>query len=1107
MLLRHVRKLATLAVDVSDRDLLQRFAASRDEAAFAELVRRHGAMAYRTAERILHNAHDAEDVFQATFLTLSRKAGALAWRESIGPWLYEVANRLALEAKTAAARRRQCEGRAAARTAADPLTDITLREAQSIFDAELLRLDEHLRAPVILCHLEGATQDEAARQLGLSLGTFRRRLEQGRELLRKRLTRRGLALSAVLLASVLVPASGTAAIPAGLAQATVRTAVLVAVGGNAAGSVSDPVLALMQALGRNATLAPWKPAAAIFLVAAVTVGAAFSGRQPAGERKEPTPTTARAADQPGPKAQAEAPQAAHVDRLGDPLPAGALARMGTLRFRCFDDVGSIVFSPDGKLLAACDSESLRVWETATGKPVHFPSGMGKPKDRPHRAAFSPDGAFLLALGYPQEPVVRLFEVASGKQVASFKDPPPGVLSAVFSPDGKVVALGSAAGKWQIRERTTGNLIRECVESDKKVGVSVMAFREQGKVLAVHTGNDLVFREVASGKEVKRFNVGDRPLVIAPDGKVAASIPRRGPIKLFDLIEGKALPPLPAEFSGPKPAVFTADSKQLLVPSADGTVTRWNLAGRTVVGKVNMHVGTYEMNSVGALVGVSPDGRTLATVCDPYRVRRIRLWDLTTGKERFANENNDPVGPTALCFLPDGQTLATVDGSATVRLYNATTGEMRKQFSDPEVASKPGAFRNYKVIDFTPDGRTLLLGMTLWDVPTGKLLRRIDGWGARLSPDGTLVAVAGASSAPEIRLSRTATGEEVARLAYPPGRSLDLFSFSSDGKTVLAVIGPQRDDPERSMARYVWDAATGKLLDSYDKLPQMAPTAWAQNGRLIGGHNHREKVVLFDTQRGQERHLVPGCYAVFSPDERLYAVTIFHNFYGPFHVKIYETASGQERLRFTGLRGWPVVFAFSPDSRMLASGNTDTTAVVWDLTGRIKNGRLVESQLTEPQLRDAWNALQGDARQAHAAIWTLASAPAQSVPWLAKVLRPAAMDEAKITKWITELGNERFAVRTAADAELQKLGRIAEKALRRELAKAPLAETQRRIEKLLEKLDQIPLQAWRALEVLERVGTPQAQAVLETLAAGVADSDITQAARESLGRLRQHSKAR
>src|SRR5436305_10927446 len=105
LLLRHVSMLASPAIDVSDRDLLQRVAVSRDEAAFAELVRRHGGMAYRTAERILHNAHDAEDVFQATFLTLFRKASTLTWRESVGPWLYEVANRLALEARSASARR------------------------------------------------------------------------------------------------------------------------------------------------------------------------------------------------------------------------------------------------------------------------------------------------------------------------------------------------------------------------------------------------------------------------------------------------------------------------------------------------------------------------------------------------------------------------------------------------------------------------------------------------------------------------------------------------------------------------------------------------------------------------------------------------------------------------------------------------------------------------------------------------------------------------------------------------------------------------------------------------------------------------------------------
>src|SRR5262249_39745714 len=185
------------------------------EGAFAELVARHGPLVYGVARRVLGNDHDAEDVFQAAFLVLARKAGALDWWGSLRPWLYQVARRLALEGQQTVARRREREGQAEVRQAADPLTDITLREAQTVFDEELARLPDRLAAPLVLCLIEGATQDEAARQLGWSLGTLRRRLAQGRGVLRARLERRGLALSSALLATLLAPAARQAA-PAAL---------------------------------------------------------------------------------------------------------------------------------------------------------------------------------------------------------------------------------------------------------------------------------------------------------------------------------------------------------------------------------------------------------------------------------------------------------------------------------------------------------------------------------------------------------------------------------------------------------------------------------------------------------------------------------------------------------------------------------------------------------------------------------------------------------------------------------------------------------------------------------------------------------------------------
>ncbi|HLN32515.1 MAG TPA: sigma-70 family RNA polymerase sigma factor [Gemmataceae bacterium] len=224
-LLRHVRRLGNVsnAVHVADNELLRRFAEQRDEAAFEMLVRRHGAMVLRVCRRVLPHVHDAEDVFQAAFLVLARKAAALRWQQSVGHWLYEVAYRLAQKARVEAARRSARSARVPERPAPDPLAEITGRELQTALDEELARLPVKYRAPLVLCCLEGISRDEAAQQLGCPLGTLKSRLERGRELLRGRLMRRGLALSAVLGAATLSPAA-SAALPVGLASTTARAA-------------------------------------------------------------------------------------------------------------------------------------------------------------------------------------------------------------------------------------------------------------------------------------------------------------------------------------------------------------------------------------------------------------------------------------------------------------------------------------------------------------------------------------------------------------------------------------------------------------------------------------------------------------------------------------------------------------------------------------------------------------------------------------------------------------------------------------------------------------------------------------------------------------------
>jgi RNA polymerase sigma factor (sigma-70 family) len=255
-----------------DRELLEHFLSRRDAAAFAELVRRHGRMVRGLALRVLRNEQDAEDVFQATFLALSRQATSLRPRESLGGWLHRVAFRLAQKARIDAARRRKHEGLAAAAEVADPLAQITLREAHEVLDRELARLPDKFRVPLVLCYLEGLTRDEAAHQLGWPPSTLKSRLEQARDRLRARLTGSGLALPGVLVAALFDQATAKGAV---LPEALVKTTAAVAAGGGGVPAVSARVAALTEGVLRTMFLAKVKYVTALAL--ALTLVAAGAG--------------------------------------------------------------------------------------------------------------------------------------------------------------------------------------------------------------------------------------------------------------------------------------------------------------------------------------------------------------------------------------------------------------------------------------------------------------------------------------------------------------------------------------------------------------------------------------------------------------------------------------------------------------------------------------------------------------------------------------------------------------------------------------------------------------------------------------------------------------
>jgi RNA polymerase sigma factor (sigma-70 family) len=219
---------------VSDAQLIDRFVRSRDEAAFELLVWRHSPMVLGVCRRVLGNAHDAEDAFQATFFTLARKAATIGAGQAVGAWLYRVAYRIALRARASALNRAWREQSRGDLTTVDagyrPADEVAWGDLRALLDAEVSRLPEKYRAAFILCCLEGKTNEEAAEELGCPTGTVQSRLSRARDRLRTLLTRHGFAFSMMPFAPALREATASGPLASELVEATAQAGVRLARG-------------------------------------------------------------------------------------------------------------------------------------------------------------------------------------------------------------------------------------------------------------------------------------------------------------------------------------------------------------------------------------------------------------------------------------------------------------------------------------------------------------------------------------------------------------------------------------------------------------------------------------------------------------------------------------------------------------------------------------------------------------------------------------------------------------------------------------------------------------------------------------------------------------
>jgi RNA polymerase sigma factor (sigma-70 family) len=345
---------------MSDAQLVSRFTGVPDttaESAFRELVHRHGPMVMGVCRQVLRRAQDAEDAFQATFLILVRKARSVQVRESLAPWLYSVAYRTAQRARATGARFRQGESDQLESIQASP-EDLSQFDLRPLLHEELGRLPDKYRSPIVLCHLEGKTHEEAARALNWPVGTVSGRLSRGRELLKSRLERRGVAVPSALLAG------SNWNVAQSLPESIVESTLIAATRFASAQSVSASVQSLTHGVLKAMLLNKLKTASLALLVAGGVSGGAL-----AWARRAPEPAIQTVQSKITPATQPPSSVAAPLTtRIIDPKAAVAknLPTMATFPDPIsFLGTGSIlvVETPDGGALQARSVDSEEVaWQ-------------------------------------------------------------------------------------------------------------------------------------------------------------------------------------------------------------------------------------------------------------------------------------------------------------------------------------------------------------------------------------------------------------------------------------------------------------------------------------------------------------------------------------------------------------------------------------------------------------------------------------------------------------------------------------------------------------------------------------------------------------------------
>ncbi|MDF2386612.1 hypothetical protein JMG10_34440 [Nostoc ellipsosporum NOK] len=538
-----------------------------------------------------------------------------------------------------------------------------------------------------------------------------------------------------------------------------------------------------------------------------------------------------------------------------------------------DTIYNVTFSPDGyKLASASGDKTVKLWDVATGKELCTLTGH---KNLVIKINFSPDGRLLASSS--GDKTVKLWDVATGKELRTLTGHHDWVYSVKFSPDGQKLASSSNDQTIKLWDVTTGKLLR---------------------TLTGHSGwvNSVSF---------------------SPDGQKLASASADKTIKLWDITTGKVLKTITGHHDWVRIVSFSLDGQKLVSASRDKTVKLWDVATGQLLKTFTGHTGDV------LSVSFSPDGQKLASAS---RDKTVKFWDVASGKEIYtlAGHNNSI---WSVSFNPDGQKLASAGGDTIVKVWDLTTIKSLKTLT--------GHTNSVFSINFSPDGQKLASAsqdnfIKLWDVATGKELKTLTGhrdpvFSLSFSPDGQNL-VSAASVDRTLKLWNVATGKSFKTITGHSDRVRSVV-FSPGGQQLASA---SNDNTIK-----LWDVATGQHLKTLTGHHDVIRSViFSPDGQKLASASDDNTIKLWDVATGQQLKTFTGHSdgvksVSFSPDGQKLASASADK-----TIKLWDVATGQQLKTLTGHSDWVNDVTFSANGQKLASASRDKTIKLWDVaTGK------------------------------------------------------------------------------------------------------------------------------------------------------------------------------